>query len=369
MVNGLAAPDGRIFLTRGFYEKYRRGEVTAEELASVIAHELGHVALGHTRRRMIDFSGQNAIRVALASVLGRILPGLGVWIANMLTTLSGRTGGAEPSGRIRGRRLCLRAAGEIGDRHGAAKSPVFQARGADGHGRARHAGLADEPPPKARNASRRSRRWRRAGRANCPGTSGSARGPAAAGRARFSRSLSGSAAPDRRSASAWTSRTTPSITASGRDASSPSKNGSGCTATRPRGRKLPFAGSRARFIGDDASAPAARRRGQNVDIRGVGQPERGLVGGRVLHPGPGEAGGKARGLATRKRGVPRPALPPGGAHPFLGDPRRPCGPPYRPRFRATDQDLAQDGGIEHAGVENPDRFPGHGISRKPSTLR
>ncbi len=87
VVNGLAAPDGRIFLTRGFFEKYRRGEVSAEELASVIAHELGHVALGHTRRRMIDFSGQNAIRVALASVLGRIVPGIGVWIANMLTTL------------------------------------------------------------------------------------------------------------------------------------------------------------------------------------------------------------------------------------------------------------------------------------------
>ncbi len=86
-VNGLAAPDGRIFLTRGFYQKYRDGEVTGEELASVIAHELGHVALGHSRRRMIDFSGQNAIRAALAMVLGRILPGLGVFIANFLTTL------------------------------------------------------------------------------------------------------------------------------------------------------------------------------------------------------------------------------------------------------------------------------------------
>ncbi len=86
-VNGLAAPDGRIFLTRGFYQKYRAGEVTAEELASVIAHELGHVALGHSRRRMIDFSGQNAIRVALAMVLGRFLPGIGVYIANLLTTL------------------------------------------------------------------------------------------------------------------------------------------------------------------------------------------------------------------------------------------------------------------------------------------
>ena len=86
-VNGLAAPDGRIFLTRGFYQKYRAGEVTGEELASVIAHELGHVALGHSRRRMIDFSGQNAIRAALAMVLGRILPGLGVYIAGFLTTL------------------------------------------------------------------------------------------------------------------------------------------------------------------------------------------------------------------------------------------------------------------------------------------
>ena len=86
-VNGLAAPDGRIFITRGFYRKYQNGEVSADELASVIAHELGHVALGHSRRRMIDFSGQNALRTTLAMVLSRFLPGIGVWIANMLTTL------------------------------------------------------------------------------------------------------------------------------------------------------------------------------------------------------------------------------------------------------------------------------------------
>ncbi len=86
-VNGLAAPDGRIFLTRGFYERYRQGEVTAEELASVIAHELGHVALGHARRRMIDFTGQNAVRTALAMVLTRFLPGIGAMIANVAATL------------------------------------------------------------------------------------------------------------------------------------------------------------------------------------------------------------------------------------------------------------------------------------------
>lgn len=86
-VNGLAAPDGRIFITRGFYRKYRNGDVSAEEMASVIAHELGHVALGHARRRMIDFSGQNALRTALVMILGRFVPVVGVWIANMLTQL------------------------------------------------------------------------------------------------------------------------------------------------------------------------------------------------------------------------------------------------------------------------------------------
>lgn len=86
-VNGLAAPDGRIFITRGFYHKFRQGAVSAAEMASVIAHELGHVALGHSRRRMIDFSGQNALRTALAMVLSRFIPGVGVWIANALASL------------------------------------------------------------------------------------------------------------------------------------------------------------------------------------------------------------------------------------------------------------------------------------------
>ncbi|QXT38093.1 M48 family metallopeptidase [Gymnodinialimonas ceratoperidinii] len=86
-VNGLAAPNGQIYLTRGFYNRYLSGEVTAEELASVIAHELGHVAMGHTRRRMVDFSGQNAVRVVLASVLGRFIPGIGAAIANAVGAL------------------------------------------------------------------------------------------------------------------------------------------------------------------------------------------------------------------------------------------------------------------------------------------
>ena len=78
IVNGLAAPDGRIFITRGFIKKYHSGEISAAELATVIAHEIGHVALGHTRRRLVDFSGQNIVRVILTSFFGRLIPGLGI---------------------------------------------------------------------------------------------------------------------------------------------------------------------------------------------------------------------------------------------------------------------------------------------------
>lgn len=85
-VNGLASPDGRIYLTRGFLNKKARGEVTAEEMASVIAHELGHVALGHMRRRMIDFTGQNAVFLLLSAFLNRFIPIIGIWIANLIST-------------------------------------------------------------------------------------------------------------------------------------------------------------------------------------------------------------------------------------------------------------------------------------------
>jgi len=88
-INGLAAPDGRIFITRGFMKKYNQGIVTAEELASVIAHELGHVALGHSKRRMIDFGAQNAIRILLMGIIGRLIPFVGVYLVNFLISMLG----------------------------------------------------------------------------------------------------------------------------------------------------------------------------------------------------------------------------------------------------------------------------------------
>jgi putative metalloprotease len=88
-VNGLAAPDGRIFLTRGFIDRYRQGIVTADEIASVVAHELGHVALGHTKRRMIDVTGRNAVFLLIASILGRLIPLVGVFIASYISQALG----------------------------------------------------------------------------------------------------------------------------------------------------------------------------------------------------------------------------------------------------------------------------------------
>ncbi len=85
-INGLAAEDGRIFLTRGFIKRYEAGEVSAEELASVIAHELGHVAHGHMGRRMVDFTGQNAVFIMLSGMLNRFLPGVGTMIARFLSS-------------------------------------------------------------------------------------------------------------------------------------------------------------------------------------------------------------------------------------------------------------------------------------------
>ena len=85
--NGLATSDGQIFLTRGALDDFYNGKVTGEELSSIIAHELGHVALGHSKRRMVDFSMQSALRIILSLAFGRLIPAIGTYVANFLTSL------------------------------------------------------------------------------------------------------------------------------------------------------------------------------------------------------------------------------------------------------------------------------------------
>ena len=84
--NGLATADGKIYLTRGALDSFYKGSVTGEELVSIIAHELGHVALGHSKRRLIDFSMQNAVRIILSLAISRLIPAVGAYIANLISS-------------------------------------------------------------------------------------------------------------------------------------------------------------------------------------------------------------------------------------------------------------------------------------------
>lgn len=87
-VNGFVAPDGTIYLTRGLHDFWRQKRFSSEEIASVIAHEIGHVANGDLRKRFAVFAGQNAARYAAAALLARVLPGIGVMIADLLLFLA-----------------------------------------------------------------------------------------------------------------------------------------------------------------------------------------------------------------------------------------------------------------------------------------
>ena len=84
-INGLVTPNGNIYITEGFIKQYKLGQVSGVELASVIAHELGHLALGHTKKRLITFSAVSAISLVISAVLSRLIPYLGAVIGRYLS--------------------------------------------------------------------------------------------------------------------------------------------------------------------------------------------------------------------------------------------------------------------------------------------
>ena len=86
-INGLVTPNGNIYITQGFINQYKLGQVTGLELASVIAHELGHLALGHTKKRLITFSAVSAISLVISTVLSRLIPYLGSIIGRYLSQI------------------------------------------------------------------------------------------------------------------------------------------------------------------------------------------------------------------------------------------------------------------------------------------
>ena len=84
-INGLVTPNGNIYITQGFINQYKLGKVSGVELTSVIAHELGHLALGHTKKRLITFSAISAISLVISTILSRLLPYIGAIIGRFLS--------------------------------------------------------------------------------------------------------------------------------------------------------------------------------------------------------------------------------------------------------------------------------------------
>ncbi|MGF1552457.1 MAG: M48 family metallopeptidase [Paracoccaceae bacterium] len=86
-INGLATPGGEIYVTQGLVRQFQARRIGEAELAAVVAHELGHLALGHTRRRMIDVSAAQTAGMILGTLLARVIPIVGWYIAQFLIGL------------------------------------------------------------------------------------------------------------------------------------------------------------------------------------------------------------------------------------------------------------------------------------------
>ncbi|MBK0397623.1 M48 family metalloprotease [Limibaculum sp. M0105] len=87
MPNGMATPEGEIYLTRGLFRHFQSGKISVHELGSVVAHELGHLALGHTRRRIIDMAGAQTAQIVLGGILARFVGILGWYASQFLVSL------------------------------------------------------------------------------------------------------------------------------------------------------------------------------------------------------------------------------------------------------------------------------------------
>lgn len=84
MVNGMATADGGVYLTTGLVQQYRAGRVSGPELASVVAHELGHVALGHLSQRRVIAPIMLMANSSVVAALMRIIPFFGAILAQLV---------------------------------------------------------------------------------------------------------------------------------------------------------------------------------------------------------------------------------------------------------------------------------------------
>lgn len=81
-VNAMALPGGYILTTRGLMSQ---PDLSEEELAGILAHEIGHVELGHSRKALVR-SGRKQALLLLLSIVGRN-PGMAGQLAGSLVEL------------------------------------------------------------------------------------------------------------------------------------------------------------------------------------------------------------------------------------------------------------------------------------------
>ncbi len=160
-VNGLATDTGEIYITQGLFDTFRSGKIAARELASVAAHELGHLALGHMRRRMVEVAGRQAAMMVLGGILGRFVPYFGwmisAWLLGLLAARLSRRDEFEADAYA----TALMVRSGIGAEHQAQMLEKLP-RLVPGGAAMATSWLASHPPVEERTAAIRenARRWR-----------------------------------------------------------------------------------------------------------------------------------------------------------------------------------------------------------------
>jgi beta-barrel assembly-enhancing protease len=81
-INAMALPGGHVLVTRGLMEL---PDVSDDELAAILAHEIGHIELGHSRKALVRTNRTKALNLVL-SLVGRS-PGAAVGMATSLAEL------------------------------------------------------------------------------------------------------------------------------------------------------------------------------------------------------------------------------------------------------------------------------------------
>lgn len=172
IINGLATPSGEVYVTQGLVQAATSGKVTGAEFASVVAHELGHLALGHTKRRTVDVMAAQAATLVVGGLIARLIPVVGWYFARWLSSLFVATLSRKDEFEADAYATALMMRAGLGAEPQAAmleKLPTLMPAGITADPGARESWLASHPPIAERAAAIRAngRHW--SGQAARPG--------------------------------------------------------------------------------------------------------------------------------------------------------------------------------------------------------